>query len=146
MSELIGNISYRKGGIKERYKDLPWRQLEQLKPLLEQYLVWRRQGRSTEAYHFGLVEIALPHITVSDLPELRERLRFVHDLETLEASLSQLPQLSQFSDEPWGLPNICKLVGYTLDLAQLETGLQHIRELRDGLGDTTVLEPDHKVL
>jgi hypothetical protein len=71
ISASVSQISYSKGGIKEKFRDIPWENLEYLSLLID------KLGGNE------LCDIVFPLIVKEDLPELLERLQQIQKLNKL---------------------------------------------------------------
>lgn len=80
ISEALAAITYKKGSVKDRFRDLPWPNLEYLHIVLKEALQASgpSQDDAAESQHrdvrWGLCAIAVPLIIKEDLPELHARL------------------------------------------------------------------------
>jgi hypothetical protein len=93
ISEAVAQISYKKGSVKDRFRDLPWPNLEYLHVVLkaeatpkdkdeedeeeteeETEVEHARVARERQEVRRGLCALAVPRIIEEDLPELHARL------------------------------------------------------------------------
>jgi hypothetical protein len=83
ISEALTEVTYKKGSVKDRFRDLPWHNLEYLHIVLKEALQAgaqdaAEQTRLATSQHrdvrWGLCAIAVPLIINEDLPELHTRL------------------------------------------------------------------------
>lgn len=74
ISLLVSQISYSKGGIKEKFRDIPWQNLEYLRILI---------GKIDNELTCHICDVAFPLIVTVDLPELLERLQQIQTLNKL---------------------------------------------------------------
>lgn len=84
ISEALAAITYKKGSVKDRFRDLPWPNLEYLHIVLKEAAL-QASGASSrddaaestqhrDVMRWGLCAIAVPLIIKEDLPELHARL------------------------------------------------------------------------
>jgi hypothetical protein len=89
ISEAVAQISYKKGSVKDRFRDLPWPNLEYLHVVLKaeatpkdkdegedetEEMEHARVARERREVRRGLCALAVPRIIEEDLPELHARL------------------------------------------------------------------------
>lgn len=79
ISEALTEVTYKKGSVKDRFRDLPWHNLEYFHIVLKEALQdAAEQTRLATSQHrdvrWGLCAIAVPLIIKEDLPELHTRL------------------------------------------------------------------------
>ena len=132
----ISKITYKKGSIKDRFRDLPWHNLEYLHQLLQEYsrIKDERPGNGNLGHNgeegawepkeasllLGMCKVAIPLIVHYDLPELLQRLLLIR-AEAQEGHKHQPQRGSKLVNRSvvtlppsYGLPNIVRLTGLVI--------------------------------
>lgn len=119
VSEELARVSYKKGSIKDRFKDMPWHNIEYFPTLLKECISEECLEDEELALKRSLCKVALPAVIELDLPELLQRLQFIWDeyyAEPQERKCSETSVNRSIVTLPpaRGLVNIVKLTGYDL--------------------------------
>lgn len=143
ISEALAAITYKKGSVKDRFRDLPWHNLEYLHIVLKEALQASGASQDDAAestqhrdVRRGLCAIAVPLIIKEDLPELHTRLSTLlrhqeEELAVFGGSITEESVLRTVVTAPpaTGLVHLVKLTQHFMDEMQLRTLLGHMSPL-----------------